>query len=109
MILNNPSCADCSDYGYTPGTGAPSGVVPSGPGETIKDAGRITLTANVARAVTFTQISVINSTKWAFAGLPVCYNSLNESVGYEITNKTGTGFTVTAMEDSTFEYMAVKI
>jgi hypothetical protein len=109
MILNNPNCPDCADYGYSAGTGAPTGAVPMGPGETIKDAGRVSLVAGVAKAIAFTQISVINSTRWAFAGVPTCYNSSNESIGYEITNKTGTGFTVTAMEDSTFEYMCVKI
>lgn len=109
MILNKPTCYKCSDYGYTPGEGAPTGSVPSGPGETIKDAGRITLTADTPRVVLFTQISVIDESKWIFAGLPTCYDSNNEGVGYEITNKTGTGFTVTAIADSTFEYTCIKI
>jgi hypothetical protein len=109
MTLNTPKCYKCSDYGYDLNTGTPHGIVPSGPNEVINDKGPLTLVAGVPYTVLFKQISVINSTKWTFAGLPACYNSANESVGYEITAKTGTGFTVTAMENSTFEFMAVKI
>lgn len=108
IVLNSPVCRDCSDYGYTAGGGAPSGTVPMGPGVVIMDRGKISLTAGVARAVAFSQISVIDATKWAFAGLPVCYDA-TEEVEYQITNKTGTGFTVTAAKDSTFEYAAVKL
>jgi len=79
-----------------------------GPGVVIMDRGKISLAAGVASAVTFTHISAIDATKWAFAGLPVCYDA-TEEVEYGITNKTGTGFTVTAAKDSTFEYAAVKI
>ena len=113
MILNVPKCYNCSDYGYTAGAGAPTGVVPSGPGEIIKDTGPVQLVANVPKTILFKQISVINDTKWTFAGLPACNNAANEGVPWEITAKTGTGFTVVAYgsegEIMTFLFMAIKI
>lgn len=101
MEMNSPTCYNCADYTITPGSFTP--------GSNNEDKGRITLAAGVPYAVTFVRISVLNATKWMFRGLPLCYNSANENIGYEIINKTGTGFTVTAMEDSTFEYNAVRI
>lgn len=109
IILNSPTCRKCSDYGYAAGTGAPTGVVPSGPGEVISDRGRITLLAGTPHPVLFTQISVLDGTKWVFAGEPICHNSVGVAVNYTISAETGTGFTVTANSDSTFEYVAIKI
>lgn len=101
MIMNEPTCYACSDYELTPGSFVP--------GSNSEDRGRITLVAGVAYPVTFTRISVLNSSKWIFAGQPLCYNSNNESIGFEITSKTGTGFTVTAMENATFEYICKRL
>ena len=101
MTMNKPTCYACSDYQLTPG-----GFVP---GANNQDKGRLTLVANVPQDVTFARISVLDATKWIFVGVPLCYNSDNATVGFEITAKTGTGFTVTAMEDSTFEYKAERI
>lgn len=95
----------CADYGFTPPT---TGPVPSGPGTIIMDKGKITLVKDTPKAVLFTQISVLNATQWIMPTAS-CYDAANFGVGYEITNKTGTGFTVTASEDSTFEYICVKI
>lgn len=104
-ILNNPMCYDCDAYGV----GAPTGIVPSAPGENIVDKVRVSLTKDVAYPVLFTQISVIDATKWIFQGIPLCYDSDGQQIGHNITNKTGTGFTVTAQEDATFEATCVKI
>ncbi len=111
IVLNSANCLKCSDYGFSPGTGAPTGAVPMGPGVIIQDAGRIYLTANVPKAVLFTQISVIDSTKWIFDGLPINTDPTdNSTVSFEITSKTGTGFTVTSIDyDSIFEYTCRKL
>lgn len=101
MIMNAPNCYTCADYQLTPGSFAP--------GSNNEDKGRITLLAGVAYPVTFLRISVLTSANWIFRGIPLCYNSNNGVVGHEITNKTGTGFTVTAEENATFEYNAVRI
>lgn len=101
MIMNAPTCLDCEDYQLTPGAFAP--------GSNNEDKGRVTLQAGVAYTVTFTRISVLTAANWIFRGIPSCYNAAGEMVGHEITNKTGTGFTVTALEDSTFEFNCVRI
>jgi hypothetical protein len=99
--MNQPTCYNCADYELTPGSFAP--------GANSEDKGRITLDAGVPYPVTFARISVLNATKWIFAGTPLCYNSANENIGFEITNKTGTGFTVTAIENATFEYICKRL
>lgn len=104
-ILNNPMCYDCDAYGL----GAPTGIVPSAPGELIADKGKITLVKDVPKVVSFKNISVLNGDLWIFFGIPTCYNSANEGIGHTIYNKTGTGFTVVADENSTFDYTAVKL
>ncbi len=101
MEMNKPTCYSCEDYQLTPGSFAP--------GTNNEDKGRITLLAEVPYPVTFVRISVLTSANWIFRGIPLCYNTENGIVGHEITNKTGTGFTVTAMENATFEYNAVRI
>ena len=105
MILKDPDCPKCSDYGYVIGLGT---VVPSGPGDMIKDAFKVSLLANIPMRVSFKNISVLNGSKWIFAGMPLCYDSSNASIPWEVTDKDGTGFTVVADSDATFEGMCVK-
>ena len=76
---------------------------------TITDRGRVSLLAGIPKLITFANISVLTASSWVFAGVPTCYSAGNEGIGYDITLRTGNGFTVTALEDSTFEYMCVKI
>jgi hypothetical protein len=99
--MNSPTCYSCADFEISPGAYTP--------GNNNEDKGRITLVAGVPYAVLFVRISVLDATKWIFRGIPSCYNANNEAVGFEITSKTGTGFTVTAMDNCTFEYNCVKI
>lgn len=101
MTMNAPTCYNCADYELTPGSFAP--------GSNSEDKGRITLQAGVPYPVTFTRISVLNATKWIFAGEPLCYDATNEKLPYAITNKTGTGFTVTSDYDATFEYTCKRL
>lgn len=101
MIMNEPTCYDCEGFAFSPGQFAP--------GNNNEDKGKIQLLANVPKWVAFQRISVASADNWIFRGIPSCYNAYNEMVGHDITGKTGAGFWVTAIEDATFEYNAVKI
>ena len=61
------------------------------------------LTGGVATTITFTS----PFTSSYVISQPRCYNSAGEGVGFDITSITATGFVVTALEDSTFEYQAL--
>ena len=108
IILNDPKCKVCADYGYTPGSGTPSGIVPSGPGVVIMDKGPVNLLANVNNWVPFSQISVLNETGWTFSGVPWAHNE-SGIVEFEITSRLGTGFYVNPVADCVIEFTAIKI
>ena len=108
IILNDPVCKSCKDYGYSAGNNIPAGGVPSAPWAVIQDTGPVTLLANVDTLVRFANISVLDETGWTFSGQPWCWNSGSATVGFDIVSRTGTGFIVNAMEDSTLEFTAIK-
>ena len=69
----------------------------------------VTLAAGVPSVVQFAQISVFDATKWVFSGIPNCKDNAGNYINFTVSAKTGTGFTVTADHDSSFEYTAVKL
>lgn len=107
IILNDPKCKVCADYGYNPGAGVPTGIVPSGPGAVIQDSGPVNLLANVNNWVPFSNISVLNETGWTFSGVPWAHND-SGTVGVDITSRLGTGFYANPMEDCILEFTAIK-
>lgn len=99
IVLNTPTCRPCA--GDTP---ANSGVAPYHK----VDAGRLTLVADVPQTVAFTNIRTASASGWV---MPKAESLGLDGAGvpFDITAKTGTGFTVTAVADCTFEYFCIKI
>ena len=58
-----------------------------------------------ANAITFDQ--AMTTTDYII--LPVCYNAASDAVGYIISAKTASGFTVTVAETATFDYIAREV
>jgi hypothetical protein len=73
------------------------------------DAIKINLTKDVPYPVTFQVIEAASANNWMFTGVPLCNDTSGQSIGYSITDKTATGFTVTAIEDSVFNALVIQI
>lgn len=70
-------------------------------------AGKVTVEAGT-QTITFDS-TYADGTSWIFTGKPYLYDSDGNEVGYTITDRTITGFTITPVADGTLEYETKKI
>lgn len=70
--------------------------------------GTAQLTEGVTLPINFST-SYPDGTAWTFTGKPFCYDADGNEVGYTITNRTKSGFSITAVADSTVEFHTKKV
>lgn len=68
----------------------------------------VSLIKDTPFAIHFGNTIGTSGSSWVFPGKPFCYNSFGE-VGFGISSRDQNGFTVTADEDSTFEFCVLAI
>lgn len=71
--------------------------------------GIVALTAAVPYPITFEHDLGNSSVDWIFGAKPFCYDGSGNDVGFVITSKSKSGFTVTALQNSIFEYSSFLI
>jgi hypothetical protein len=69
--------------------------------------GKVTVEAGT-QTITF-DTTYKEGASWIFTGKPYLYDSDGNEIGYTITDRTITGFTITPVADGTLEYETIKI